>query len=62
MPDTPALYDSLIDTHAKWLGLTIDPAWRPTISQSLHAFSVAIQFVDDFSLIDEIEPAPVFKP
>jgi hypothetical protein len=61
MPDSAILYDALIDTHAQWLGLTIDPAWRPAICQSLAAFTGAMHVVDGFPLPDEAEPAPVFK-
>jgi Protein of unknown function (DUF4089) len=61
MPDTPPDYEALIQVHANWLGLTIDPAWHPTICQSLAAFSAAMQAVDGFPLPDEAEPAPVFQ-
>ncbi len=62
MLENTTFYDALIDTHARWLELTIDPTWRPTISQSLQAFSAAMQLVEAFPLPDETEPAPVFKP
>ena len=62
MPDNALTYDALIDTHAQWLSLMIDPEWRPTICESLAAFTAAMQVVDGFPLPDEAEPAPVFKP
>ncbi len=62
MPDATTLDEALLDAHARWLGLTIDPAWRPTISQIHQAFAAATQFVDGLPMADEDEPAPVFKP
>lgn len=60
-PDEATL-DALIDAQVAWLGLTIDPAWRPTIRQSLVALSGAIDIIDTVELPDEAEPAPRFEP
>lgn len=53
--------DALIDANAAWLGLEIDPAWRPAIRQSLAAIAGAIDMVETFPLPDEAEPAPRFE-
>lgn len=53
--------DALIDVNETWLGLTIDPAWRPTIRQSLVALAVAIDAIETVALPDEAEPAPRFE-
>jgi Protein of unknown function (DUF4089) len=62
MPDDKVAFEALIDAHANWLGLTIDPAWRPAIRQNLEAFDNAIKAVEAFPLSDEADPAPVFNP
>jgi hypothetical protein len=52
--------DSLIDASAQALGLTIDPAWRDGVKFHLQLVLSHAARVDEFSLPDESEPAPVF--
>jgi Protein of unknown function (DUF4089) len=54
--------DALIDAHAAWQGLTIDPARRPAIRQSLVALAGAIDAVATVELPDEAEVGPRFEP
>ena len=54
--------DASIDANVAWLGLTIDPDWRPSIRQNLMALAAAIETIESFPLPDEAEPAAVFEP
>jgi hypothetical protein len=52
--------DALLDASARALGLTIDPAWREGVKFHLQLVLSHAARVDEFSLPDECEPAPVF--
>ena len=57
---TPDL-DEFIAASARVLALPVDPAWHPTIRFNLDATVRLADFVADFKLPDEAEPAPVFR-
>lgn len=52
--------DGLIAASAQALGLTIDPAWCDGIRLHLRLVLDHAARVEEFSLPDEAEPAPVF--
>ena len=43
------------------LGLTIDPAWLPSVRANLEVSLRLGRLVDEFSLPDDHEPASIFK-
>ena len=49
-----------IDAGAHMLGLTIDPAWIPSVRANLEVSLRLARLVDEFALPDETEPAPIF--
>jgi len=53
--------ETLVDANADALALKIDPAWRASVKRNLHVILEHAALVDQFSLPDEIEPAPVFR-
>lgn len=53
--------DTLIDSGALALGLTIQTAWKPAIKANLEVTLRLAATVDAFELPDEAEPAPVFE-
>jgi hypothetical protein len=53
--------DALIEASAAALTLPIEPAWKPTIKASLAVTLQLANFVAEFQLPDEAEPAPVFE-
>jgi hypothetical protein len=52
--------DAMIAASAQALGLTLDPAWRAGIKFNLQLVLRHAALVDEFSLPDDAEPAPVF--
>ena len=54
--------DDVIKELARSLGLKIDKDWMPAIRVNLQVTLRHGAFVTAFSLGDEAEPAPVFKP
>jgi Protein of unknown function (DUF4089) len=50
-----------IDAGAHMLGLTIDPAWIPSVRANLDVSLRLGKLVDDFQLPDDHEPASTFK-
>ena len=58
--DTDSL-DTAIDAGAKMLGLTIEPAWLPTVRANLEVSLRLAKLVDEFPLPDDHEPASIFK-
>jgi hypothetical protein len=50
-----------IEANAKMLGLTIEPAWLPTVRANLEVSLRLAKLVDDFPLPDDHEPASIFK-
>lgn len=61
---TKATFDAeaWIDVAAPALGLIIAPEFRPGVAMNLRRMAEVAQFVMDFPLDDEAEPAPVYKP
>ncbi len=57
-PDT---VDALVAASAQALSLRIDPAWRASVTRNLQVILKHAALVDQFSLPDDIEPAPVFR-
>jgi hypothetical protein len=64
-PATPPLdddsADAIVNSVAPTLGIAIDPAWRDAVVTHLKATGDAARLVLDFTLPDELEPAPVFR-
>ncbi len=55
------LTDAWITSSAAMLGIPIEAAWMPTIRANVEVTFRLAKLVDEFSLPDEAEPAPVFK-
>jgi len=53
--------DALVAASAQALSLRIDPAWRGSVKRNLHVILKHAALVDQFSMPDDIEPAPVFR-
>jgi Protein of unknown function (DUF4089) len=53
--------DTLVAASAQALSLPIDPAWRTNVKRNLHVILKHATLVDQFSLPDDVEPAPVFR-
>lgn len=53
--------DTLVAASAQALSLRIDPAWRASVTRNLQVILKHAALVDQFSLPDDIEPAPVFR-
>ena len=51
--------DALIESGAKALGLPLDPAWHAGVKFNLQLILRHAALVEDFSLPDDAEPAPV---
>ena len=54
--------DAWLDANAALLGLTIEPEWRGSIKLHLRITRDLARRVLDFSIADETDPAPVFRP
>ena len=52
--------DALVDAGAKALDLSLDPAWQASIKFNLQLILRHATLVDEFSLPDDAEPAPVY--
>jgi len=52
--------DTWITSSAALLKLPLDPAWMPSIRANVEVTFRIASLVDEFSLPDEAEPAPVF--
>ncbi len=52
--------DAYINAVATALALPVEDAWRPAIRANLEVSLRLARLVDDFTLPDETEPAPVF--
>lgn len=50
-----------IDAGAHMLGVTIEPAWIPSVRANLEVSLRLAGIVDEFPLPDEHEPASTFK-
>jgi hypothetical protein len=53
--------ETLVTASAQALALPIDPAWRTSVKRNLQVILTHAALVEQFSLPDEIEPAPVFR-
>lgn len=53
--------DTLIAAAASMLALAIDPAWHDAVRMNLQAIFLHARRIEEFSLPDETEPAPVFR-
>ena len=62
VPEKHDPLDDVIDELARSLGLKIDKVWKPAIRTNLQVILRHGAVVASFSLDDEAEPAPVFKP
>jgi hypothetical protein len=61
MTDKSVDFDVFIDASTQALGLPLDPAWKDAVRGNLQVIFAHAAKVNDFSLPDEAEPAPVFK-
>jgi hypothetical protein len=53
--------DDFIAASARALGITVDPAWYPSVRGNLEATFRLAAVVAEFKLPDDAEPAPVFR-
>jgi hypothetical protein len=53
--------DAWITSSAAMLGLPIESAWLPAIRANVEVTFRLAALVDEFPLLDEAEPAPVFE-
>ena len=53
--------NTAIGAWAHLLGLTIDPAWLPSVRANLEVSLRLGKLVDEFPLPDDHEPASIFK-
>ncbi len=53
--------DTLVAANALALALPIDTAWHAGVRLNLQLILIHAALVDEFSLPDETEPAPVFR-
>ena len=56
-----ATLDAIIEAGAKAMGISLDPAWIPTIRANLRVTLAHGATVGSFALPDEAESAPVFE-
>jgi Protein of unknown function (DUF4089) len=61
MPADEDQLNSAIKAGAQMLGLTIDPAWMPSVRANLEVSLRLGKLVDEFPLPDDHEPANAFK-
>jgi Protein of unknown function (DUF4089) len=54
--------EAYVDAAAALIGLPIDPAHRPGVVVNLDRIAQMAALVMEFTLPDEAEPAPVFRP
>jgi hypothetical protein len=52
--------DGFIDAAARLLALPVEPQWRAAIKANLEVTLRMANFVAEFALPDETEPAPIF--
>ena len=53
--------NAAIASGTRMLGLTIDPAWLPSVRANLEVSLRLGRLVDEFPLPDDHEPATIFK-
>ncbi len=56
----PDATDALVEAGAKALSLPLDPGWRASIKVNLQLILRHATLVEEFSLPDDAEPAPVY--
>ncbi len=61
MPTDEDQLDAAIKAGAQMLGLTIDPAWVPSVRANLEVSLRLGKLVEEFPLPDDHEPASTFK-
>lgn len=59
---TPEELGAYVDEAAKRIGLPIAPEHRPGVIQFTGILLGHAALVTEFSLPDDVEPAPVFRP
>ena len=53
--------DDFIEAAAKALNIPLDPAWKPAIRGDHEITLKLARLIEEFSLPDDSEPAPVYK-
>ena len=61
MPADEDQLNTAIKAGAQMLGLTIDPAWMPSVRANLEVSLRLGRLVEEFELPDDHEPASTFK-
>jgi hypothetical protein len=56
----PDAIEVLMTAGAAALGLSLDPAWHDGVAFNLRLILRHAALVDEFAVLDEAEPAPVF--
>ena len=59
---TPEELSAYVDETAKQVGLPLAPEHRPGVIQFTGILLAQAALVTEFSLPDDVEPAPVFRP
>ena len=57
----PDAIGTLVTADAIALALPMDPSWHPGVSFNLQLLLKHAALIDEFSLADDAEPAPVFR-
>jgi Protein of unknown function (DUF4089) len=53
--------DDYIDAVSSAMGLTIEPAWKPSVRANLDVTLKMARLIEEFPLLDEIEPASIYE-
>lgn len=59
--ETADSIDVLVAASARALRLPIDPGWHPAVRTNVQLLLKHAALVEEFSLLDDTEPAPVFR-
>lgn len=59
--ETANSIDVLVAASARALRLPIDPGWHPAVRTNVQLLLKHAALVEEFSLPDDTEPAPVFR-
>ncbi len=59
---TPEMLEQWLTSGAALQGLTITAAQRPGVLQNLERIAAQAALVNEFDLLDGVEPAPQFTP
>ena len=62
MSPAPRVTDADVDRLGELVGLRIDQAERAAVATALAAMLAAADLVMEFSLPEDVHPAPVFRP